>query len=712
MDEEEDQIPEANAEANAGAVPAPAPDPIPVPAPVEAPIAPPAPVVMPVPVVMPAPVAYNGIDWVRAAAQPYIRFNRVAYEQRPVPVPAPNRGWDGWGVAADEIMMQEDRNAFRDIEEIERQEEELVRQREDFRQILRNAAVAPPIQRLDAVDEQEPFLRNDNQPNEEMRLGRMTYAQLLRRSPGLADRYLPDLSNLDNAFNALQSIDADVEATDLEKASLREYVGTHVAAEVRPYHWCADCDSMIVAAEHSHCPHCIYPMIVSEVPVVGMPQPSQVAACGFCGECCRAKGHRYCPTCNVHTERLCRHCQMCTGCCACVLCPRGCQELQECEDCHNCLEHCTCVATTNGPHGKTFPAHKKTERKLFDCNRFAGIEWEYNRLGIQKYMDYWVRKWLGDLHRDDSCGFEAITAPVAGDYMVKCVAALGKVFEKSRAMIDNRCSIHTHVDARDIQWTDMFRFLKLYSIVEPVLYMLAGQERLDNRYAVPIGKEYAAALDRIDRKDAVMAVAFSHITREGRKVDVNLTPDNGRLAQKDKPGKRADNHQYCRRKGLNILPWLAGRGPRPPTPINVPILAGDTLEKLAQRHGVSVAALLRWNKLKLSSKLVTGRNLIINKRTVAPDTTIEFRIHPNTNDPVRVTNWAKIVVRLVDWSVKSTDKDLENLPKSALRILCQVVAPECAPWIMERVKEWRKETSRINGRQARRIAFKGGKYSY
>jgi LysM repeat protein len=319
---------------------------------------------------------------------------------------------------------------------------------------------------------------------------------------------------------------------------------------------------------------------------------------------------------------------------------------------------------------------------------------------------------LSDLHRDDSCGYEAVTAPVAGDYLVKCIESLGKVFEKSRVRVDNRCSIHTHVDAKDLQWADMFRFLTVYSKVEPILYLIAGQERLGNRYAVPIGKEYAAALERTDKKDAIMSVAFTTLTREGRKSEVNMSPGFGKDAQKEKPGRRADNHPYCRRKGLNILPWLAGRGPRPRTPVNVPILNGDSLEKIAQRHGVSVAALMRWNKTKQGAKLVPGRFLIVNKRTIAPDTTVEFRIHPNTTDAQRVINWAKLMVRLVDWAAKSTDKDLENLPKSPLRILCQNVAPELAPWIMSRVKEWRHETSRRNGLAQRLISLKGGKYVY
>jgi|SRR6185436_1988651 len=631
-------------------------------------------------------------------------------------------------------MEDEPRNDYWEYENQQAREEDFRVRLQRYRQVAA-AGVAPWLNRDWEIWSQQnvgaahpvpnphiPVPRNPNINqfinqiinNEEIRERHMNYDQLVRRYPSLVDRYLPDLSNKANALSALRSIESDRNATLEEKTALRDYVGNHEVASVYNYQWCVDCESMVGHPNHTHCPHCIYPCTVVEPGHVNPPSNTQLAVCGFCGECCRSKGHRYCPTCNTHSDRLCRHCSKCTACCACQLCPaRGCQEMQECNDCCNCLDHCTCPALqSNGTYGKSFPAFKKKERRLFDCQRLAGVEWEYNRLSTQRYFDHWVKKWLADRHQDDSCGYEAVTAPIAGDYMVKCIEALGKVFEKSKASIDNRCSIHVHADAKDLQWSDMFRLLKVYSIVEPVLYMLAGQERLDNRYCVPCGKDYAAALERIDRKDAVMAVAFTPITRDGRKSEVNLIPDNGRNSQRAKPGKRADNHAYCRRKGLNILPWLAGRGPRPNTPVSIVTQANDTIEKIAQRNNVSIAALMRWNKIKPGTRFAAGQRLIVNKRIVAPDTTVEFRIHPNTHDANRVINWVKVILRLVDWAAKSTDNDLEKLPKSALRILCQVIAPECAPWIMSRVQEWRKETSKINGRHERRISLKGGKYSY
>lgn len=499
----------------------------------------------------------------------------------------------------------------------------------------------------------------------------MNYDRLKANYTLLVDRYFPDLSNKDNAFSALQVIDSDPQIVEAEKDALRRYVGTHTTPSIYNYHWCVECECMIGYEGHRHCPLCTYPCMVEPAVNLGTAPATFIAECGNCGACCENANHKHCEQCRRHIGvgmlGSCRHCNKCTQCCVCVLCPRGCSELQECTDCHSCFDHCTCpAAASNGPYGKTWPAFKRSERTLFDCKRLSGTEWEYNRVRSTRIINHWARKWLSDIHQDASCGYEAVTAPVAGDYMVKCITALGQVFKKSGAQIDERCSLHTHVDAKDLQWTEMFNLLDVYSRIEPVLFLIGGQERLDNRYCIPCGKDYGTALKCIDRKNAVMAVAFTPITREGRKSEPNFSPYVARNAQRALPGKRADNHINCRRKSLNICPWLAGRVRR-----------------------------------------VNG------KRVMAPDTTVEFRMHANTSDPNEVINWVKIVTRLVDWSATASSKDMQSLPKSPLRIICDVIAPECKAWILQKLKEWRLKNSKHRTRGGRRrITFINGKYEY
>lgn len=241
---------------------------------------------------------------------------------------------------------------------------------------------------------------------------------------------------------------------------------------------------------------------------------------------------------------------------------------------------------------------------------------------------------------------------MSGDYISQCLTDLGKAFHNGNAEADERCGIHVHVDATDFSWADMYRLLWVYSHVEPVLYLLAGQQRIENHYCQPCGIDYRQALGESllekgkDRKGRVLEVAFfaDSYRRKGSW--------DGRTYQRRGPGKK-DGGRY---RGLNLCPWLAGR------------------------------------------------------KAKRPDTTLEFRLHRNTLDAKRVVGWAQLCARLVDWCAKATDKEAEDLPKSALRALCQVIAPDCAPWILNRVRGWRNDLPMDGCNYVRRIHLSEGRY--
>lgn len=409
----------------------------------------------------------------------------------------------------------------------------------------------------------------------------------------------------------------------------------------------------------------------------------------LCRTCC----NRNCPICQhcgIHSSNRCPHCNSCratssrAACCACRIC-RECSRMGACA-CRNCRSHCQCEARRNmsrTDYGMPFVA-KRMERKLFDCSRLVGVEWEYNNAVSNTALSNWKTKWHGQIVSDGSCGQEVVTPPAAGDHLVNCLKDLGNAFVADRAEIDDRCGIHVHVDAADLSWYDMRRLLTTYAHVEPLLYLLAGQNRITNRYCVPCGETYVNAMGQLPKQTEINAVEerirqtdasllarklpplaeqTKRAWREKVGIDAmkggilevafNQRGDAARQHQRGKPGKK-DGARY---KGLNLCPWLAGR------------------------------------------------------RMKAKDTTIEFRLHRNVKGPdfERVINWAKVCARLVDWSVKASDNDVKQLPKSALKSLCKVIAPECEKYIVERVKFWRMATSVKLGTK-RKIYLKDGKY--
>lgn len=304
---------------------------------------------------------------------------------------------------------------------------------------------------------------------------------------------------------------------------------------------------------------------------------------------------------------------------------------------HHSSRGCRCYLsegiTAVSQHGMPF-LHKGP-----GCKRLVGVELEYND---NVDLSAWVTKWRGNVHRDGSCGYEAVTTPIAGNHIDSCLRDLCKALKKQNAEADERCGIHVHVDANDIRWADMVRLLRIYSVVEPVLYLMAGQQRIAGRYCQPCGQVYAEALqdggDNTELLKKEIAYAAFHDTEDvGRFVDRN----DGARYLRCRPGKK-DGARY---RGLNLVPWFVGR------------------------------------------------------RVQAPDTTIEFRLHRNSLDATRIAGWAHLMAEIVDFANRSTDAEVKALPKSALRMLI-AIAPFSKAFIIKRVKEWRGATTSARGKHS------------
>lgn len=281
------------------------------------------------------------------------------------------------------------------------------------------------------------------------------------------------------------------------------------------------------------------------------------------------------------------------------------------------------------------------------------MELEYNNVQAAHPLEDFCRQWRAGVHPDGSCGYEVVTAPVSGKYIDECIGRdLGDALSQAEASANESCGVHVHVDAHDLQWADMMRLLRIYAHIEPVLYAIAGQNRVTNTYCLPVGVRYAAALESDDPKGSILHVAQT----TGAIPNAKYGRDRLRA---NKPTKK-DTGRY---KGLNIAPWIAGR----------------------HRN----ARGKQW----LYGTLFAREGKIPNPKPVARDTTVEFRLHRNTLDTRRVAGWAKLCAAVVDYAVKASDAEVKNLPKSALRALADVIAPQCKPFILRRIKAWMNDTS-------------------
>lgn len=290
------------------------------------------------------------------------------------------------------------------------------------------------------------------------------------------------------------------------------------------------------------------------------------------------------------------------------------------------------------------------------ASRLVGLEVEHNREISGTHL--WAEHWSGaQVIGDGSCGREAVTPPLAGEHIRKCLTELCDALNKGNAGCDSRCGLHVHVDARDMRWADMLRFLTVYCRIESLLFLIGGQNRYSkpgsggNGYCFPVAELYGKALRSTDPKGAILAAA----------VLGDRAPEEGRTMMKDNPPGKKGQGRY---KSINIMPWIAGR-------------AYDR-----------------------------------------KDTTVEFRLHRGSHNAERIITWAHICQDIVHWCINATNADVDNLPKSAARALIHM-SPRNKAWIIKRILGWRKSTTASktpleddvgNYKPRRIVTMKGGLY--
>ncbi len=142
------------------------------------------------------------------------------------------------------------------------------------------------------------------------------------------------------------------------------------------------------------------------------------------------------------------------------------------------------------PYSDPFEATLPEHRQKFNSTRLAGVEWEFNASATITNIDAWCGKWRGLRKRDGSCGYEMMTAPIAGDHISKCLQELGTALQQDNAAIDKSCGLHVHVNCIDFSWEDIYRLMWVYSQLEDVLFQLGGAWRKQCGYSAPTGVRY------------------------------------------------------------------------------------------------------------------------------------------------------------------------------------------------------------------------------
>ena len=120
---------------------------------------------------------------------------------------------------------------------------------------------------------------------------------------------------------------------------------------------------------------------------------------------------------------------------------------------------------------------------------------------------YWYAKYDGSLRND---GVEFVTDKLYGKDLSLALDELNDYFMtlSCNPTESDRCSVHIHLDIRDLSKTEFIRLLIDYAIFENVLFNYCGKHRKDNLYCLPFARS-----DMFKKTLADMYTSFEERTK-------------------------------------------------------------------------------------------------------------------------------------------------------------------------------------------------------
>lgn len=127
----------------------------------------------------------------------------------------------------------------------------------------------------------------------------------------------------------------------------------------------------------------------------------------------------------------------------------------------------------------------------------VGIEIELENAHHYPKIAGWSTKQDGSLRNN---GVEFVfKTPAGGSLIKRRLDTIRNYIENSANFETNqRCSVHVHVDVRDLEWDELKNFILAYIIAEPFLFQVCGKDRAENIYSLSLYKG-TQQLDLISR---------------------------------------------------------------------------------------------------------------------------------------------------------------------------------------------------------------------
>ena len=186
-------------------------------------------------------------------------------------------------------------------------------------------------------------------------------------------------------------------------------------------------------------------------------------------------------------------------------------------------------------------------------NRYLSAELEINSSRTEesrrdnRAVGSVVNQWGGAIVHDGSVGgYEINTAPASGDLFVAQIRAICAALAETHSDVDRRCGYHIHIDARDFNYYDLRRLIKLYARIEPALFEIVPPSRRTNTYCQKCGDRLLKGLEDAVRPGETKRVIIENIYGAG------VLCDRARIFR-DRKRQKYDHSRY---NALNLHSWF------------------------------------------------------------------------------------------------------------------------------------------------------------
>lgn len=213
---------------------------------------------------------------------------------------------------------------------------------------------------------------------------------------------------------------------------------------------------------------------------------------------------------------------------------------------------------------------------------------------------------------DDSLrnGVEFISIPLTQLQLQSAFKSLQTLIDKKALIANKRCSIHVHMNARNMTWGQLWGLIGLYTFLEPDIFKRFAPERDENHFCVPMYWN-TTFIDRLAEDIGML-----------RELDVSLLK---------KPTKKPT------RKKQPLPMWGAEVATSMPS---LSSLSHNKVKLLTYLKSVGISS-LKYSSLSLFRLSDLG--------------TVEFRTLPGTTEMEKAAEWVRFLGRLKHVAMKYKD---------------------------------------------------------